>query len=585
MLFNAVLEAIFAGSVAVMLASIVDQKGLASSSLVVRFRELTGLEALADSKTLVVFLVVFVISLVVTKNVFQALLSYFNSRLASAVEIYISRKMIRQYFDVPYEWHLSKNSADLVILTQWVSRLASGTIAPIQLLFNDILLVAVLFSALLAVEPTTTLAVAGIGGVVGWLISFIIRPRLDRLANRAKTLNMGCNRTVTMTVHGIKDGMILDLGDSFIGEYLRQKVPLIKIAAKSQLLIRAPWYVIEVLSVSLLCIAILILKMDDQLSLGQTAGTLSFLAVAAWKLLPAFGRILDSLSKMRAKLPFSVVVLDALKELDEEEVKHSSVKKGGPELEYQDEIRVRDLSFAYRVSPRQVLTNVSFDFSKGQAVGIIGHSGEGKSTLVDLFIGLLEPQGGEISVDGKIINKAHISQWLKKVGYVPQTPYMRDGSVAENIAFGLSGEEIDEGRVLECCRMAFIDFLDDLEDGIHTSIGERGVSLSGGQRQRVAIARALYRNPEIMIFDEATSSLDTASEKGILQTIYSLKGKKTMLIIAHRLSTVQQCDAVVWLKEGAIHMKGTPDEILPLYREESARVSGAAGGSSENAEN
>jgi ABC-type multidrug transport system fused ATPase/permease subunit len=212
------------------------------------------------------------------------------------------------------------------------------------------------------------------------------------------------------------------------------------------------------------------------------------------------------------------------------------------------------------------LQNINFEISKGQTLGIIGTSGTGKSTLVDLLIGLLEPTQGEIRIDGQTLNHTRRSAWIEHIGYVPQSPYIYDGTLADNVAFGLTKAEIDLHRVRQCCQMAAMDFVQDMPQGIETPIGERGVRLSGGQNQRVAIARALYHNPEVLIFDEATSSLDTASEKAIQKTIYSFKGKQTLIIIAHRLSTVENCDEVIWLEKGQIKIKGSPAGVLPYYR-------------------
>ena len=213
-----------------------------------------------------------------------------------------------------------------------------------------------------------------------------------------------------------------------------------------------------------------------------------------------------------------------------------------------------------------VLEDISFMIKKGQTTGFIGCSGAGKSTLVDILIGLLVPSAGKVLVDGRELDNMGRLAWMKTVGYVPQSPYIYDGTLAGNIAFGLSESEIDRELVLECCRKASMqDILDNLPQGIDTPIGERGVRLSGGQQQRVVIARALYPRPEVMIFDEATSSLDSKSEKAIQNTIYGLRGNQTLIIIAHRLATVKECDFLVWIENGKAKMIGTPAGVLDKY--------------------
>ncbi len=217
-----------------------------------------------------------------------------------------------------------------------------------------------------------------------------------------------------------------------------------------------------------------------------------------------------------------------------------------------------------------MIKNLNLRINKGKITGIIGTSGAGKSTLVDLITGLLEPSSGRIMVDGKVLTKDNRYLWVQNIGYVSQFPYIYDGTLAENVAFGCKSEDIDKEKVIECCSMAAVDdFLNELPGHIEALIGERGVKLSGGQQQRVAIARALYTDPEILIFDEATSSLDAKNEKAILDTIYFLKGRRTLIIIAHRLSTIKNCDFFIWLEKGRIKMQGDEREVLERYKEKS----------------
>ena len=198
-------------------------------------------------------------------------------------------------------------------------------------------------------------------------------------------------------------------------------------------------------------------------------------------------------------------------------------------------------------------------------VGIIGSSGAGKSTVVGLLTGLLAPTAGKLMVDGQELDEAHRIGWLRSLGYVPQAPFLLNATIAENIAFSQWGEPVDRARVDKCCRMAAMDFVADLPEGLDTVIGERGVRLSGGQVQRVAIARALYENPQLILFDEATSALDGASEQAIQHTIESLGSQATLVIVAHRLTTVKNCDDLYWLGQGTVLMHGKPDEVLPAY--------------------
>jgi ABC-type multidrug transport system fused ATPase/permease subunit len=279
-------------------------------------------------------------------------------------------------------------------------------------------------------------------------------------------------------------------------------------------------------------------------------------------------RILGGLTQLRALLPYVYNGFKYMHEIDQQSVDETKPKNPDTQLNFQRELKLERVSFKYQNNQSEVLKNISFCVRKGQTVGVIGHSGAGKSTLVDVIIGLLPPTEGNIHIDKTILTSANRHYWTQNIGYVSQTPYIYDGTIAENIAFGINSEKIDRQRVLECCELAAMgDFLKNSPNSIDTRIGERGVKLSGGQRQRVAIARALYNQPDVLIFDEATSSLDTVTEKSIQKTIYSLKGKKTLIIIAHRLSTVEDCDTIVCLEDGFIKYIGEPAEVLSRYEQ------------------
>jgi ABC-type multidrug transport system fused ATPase/permease subunit len=307
-------------------------------------------------------------------------------------------------------------------------------------------------------------------------------------------------------------------------------------------------------------------------------GTIALLAVTAWRALPALNRVIKSFTQIRRAMPYIHSVMDSFRAIEEQEEKLAldASRTHGRRVAFARAVSFDRVSFSYQGSNRPVLQEVSFAIEKGQTVGIIGTSGAGKSTLVDLFIGLLEPTSGSICIDGVPLINALQQGWIDHIGYVPQAPYIYDGTLAENVAFGLPAEEMDRERVSACCRMAAMEFLESFPQGIDTPIGERGVRLSGGQMQRVAIARALYYRPEVLVFDEATSSLDTASEKAIQKTMYSFKGSQTLLIIAHRLSTVEDCDLILWLEQGRVRMIGGSQEVLAAYAASHARTDAAA---------
>ena len=296
----------------------------------------------------------------------------------------------------------------------------------------------------------------------------------------------------------------------------------------------------------------------------KITGTIALLAVASWRILPAMSRILNSTNAIRQSLPYAHSVLKYLQEIAHlSETTDNQINT----VRFHTEFKVENISFTYHGANRKALDNISLTIPRGRTFGIIGTSGAGKSTLVDIIIGILQPSSGRLLLDGQELSTSNLKAWQALIGYVPQTPYIAPASLAENVAIGIKTEEINHDKVLQCCRMAAMeDFLHQLPDGLDSFIGERGVKLSGGQRQRVAIARALYHDPEVIIFDEATSALDSKNEESIQQTIYSLKNKMTLIIIAHRLSTVEDCDEIIWLENGTIKMTGPPKFIIAEYQ-------------------
>jgi ABC-type bacteriocin/lantibiotic exporter with double-glycine peptidase domain len=236
-------------------------------------------------------------------------------------------------------------------------------------------------------------------------------------------------------------------------------------------------------------------------------------------------------------------------------------------VEFNSYIQFQNVSFRYKNQDNYALKGINFNLKKGQTLGIIGISGAGKSTLVDIFIGLLNTEQGKILVDGKELDNHKRKLWTQNIGYVPQAPYLIDGTISDNIAFGITKENIDHSLVLHSTQISSMDdFVLDLPQGLSTFIGERGARLSGGQRQRIAMARALYKTPDIIIFDEATSALDTKNESEIKKTINSFKNKKTMIIIAHSLESVDECDWIIWLDKGRIVKQGKAFEVISEYK-------------------
>lgn len=563
MLFMAVMETLFAGSVAFFATSIADPDSVMQSRYAQFGREYGAGWLFASPQTLVASAGVVVVSLLAMKNVLTGMVVYGTSRFAAILEAVFGSRLLGGFLRIPYEWHLSKNSADLVTAIQWATYFGKNYLFPCLQLVKDVLLIVCMLTALMIASPSITMFVVVAVGVFGFLIFERVKKRLDQLAGEVRDGRKYLNRHISMGIHGIKDIRVIGGEDAIHDEYADKMWGLSRILGERIFISRLPSLLLEFLGILVLVASVCLLMFYMDYSQAVITGTISLLAVTAWRVMPAVSGVLSSLATIRASVPFVSNELEYLDEVGEfSEQSRTGASEG---LQFVKEIGCRNVSFSYLGAEKTALEDVSFTIQRGKALGVIGVSGSGKSTLVDVLIGLLPPAAGDIVVDGVPLTDANMRSWMERIGYVPQSSYLADATLAENIAFGVKRDDIDEKRVLECCETAAIDFLGQLSQGVWTPVGERGVMLSGGQRQRVAIARALYRSPEVLVFDEATSSLDSASEKAIQETVYSLKGMATLVIIAHRLSTVEDCDELIWIKDGTVHMTGSPKEVLAKY--------------------
>jgi ABC-type multidrug transport system fused ATPase/permease subunit len=431
-------------------------------------------------------------------------------------------------------------------------------------LSSDFLLIFIMILGLLLIQPVVSLMVLVSLGGTGFLIYKNIRKIIDRIAGICQKYEQKINKDCTKAIHGIKDVKIYSKEENFIFESKKNLLIFAKHFGFYKFLELSPSIILETIGFMMLTGSICLMMFGMNASQMSVTGTIALLAVAAWKCLPAMERILSGITEIRYSLPFILVILSYLNEVHA--IKNEN-QNSTPPFQFKKELVAHSLFYKYPESDKNVLENINIRIKTGETIGIIGASGSGKSTLVDLITGLLEPEKGEIFIDGLELTHKNAHEWRKMLGYVSQSPYIYDGTLIENIAFGVKSDQIDLEKIKKCCAMAYMDeFLINLPHGVHTIIGERGIRLSGGQRQRVAIARALYHSPSVMIFDEATSSLDSKTESEIKKTIYSLKGQKTLIIIAHRLTTVEDCDYIFWLEQGTIKSCGTPEKIIPLYK-------------------
>lgn len=563
MVLCSAMEAVALGGVAVFASAVAAPDQVLRSGYIVLLRRVVTYEPLYTPQGIIVGLSLLVVLLMAGKNLLRGLTVYAMARFASLIDGFFGVKLMRGFLHLPIQWHSARNPADLIIALDWRTAFGTQFLSSSLQVVTDSLFVAFMVVAIVVAQPLIGPAIIVLLGLLAFLAFARIRRILDNVAKVWSDYKISMNRKLHKTVNGIRDAKIAGREECFVQSFAEGVSPLARYAGLQQVYTLLPTLVMEVAGFVMLTGCIIVLLFVMRASTAQAVGTIALITVTAWRVLPAVARILNGLGNIRGAAPYlarGMYYLDEIREHGGQEAKRASEER----LSLKREIQLQDAEFRY-AGGKAVLSGVTFQVRKGESVGILGRSGAGKSTLVDVLMGLLPLSAGTLLVDGEELALERLVSWRKAVGYVPQFPYFFDGTIAENIAFGLPQDQIDYERVEQCCRMAAMDFLAELPSGVHSWLGERGVRLSGGQRQRVSIARALYSRPDILILDEATSSLDAENERAVQETINALRGRQTLIVVAHRLSTLSDCDRLVWLQEGRVLMEGTPADVLPVY--------------------
>ena len=566
MICMSIFETIVLGSIAFFASVISDTERVLQSDYILIVINFFDSHWLSDSSNLIICISIIVVFLVASKNGFQALVNYWSIRYSAIVEGIFAGKLLSGFLKMPYEWHLSQNSADLILVAaNWRTYLGRSFFYAALQIISDSLMIMIMLTSLFILQPIVSVIVVFILGSSSLLLLTTIRRKLDHVAQNARNYEVSLIKQATKMIHGFKDVIISGKQELFNTKYRQTLFQISKIQGTQRVIAGFPTWLLESIGFFMISFSICYMMVFLDYSVARVSGTITLLAVTAWRVLPALSRILAQLTTIRNVTPYVETVLKYYKDVEKNESIHQiSIQNTNIDMDFQHEIQLQDVSFKYTDTKRFALNNISMTIKKGDVVGIIGASGAGKSTFVDIITGLLVPTQGKIFID-KTELKTYPQRmtWITKIGYVPQTPYIFDGTIAENIAYDYDTCNIDMDFVLKCCHMAAMDdFLDELPRGIDSYIGERGIRLSGGQRQRVSIARALYQKPELLIFDEATSALDSGNEKDIQKTIYRLRKKQTIIIVAHRLTTVKACDIIYNFEKATLKQWGRPEDML-----------------------
>ena len=467
----------------------------------------------------------------------------------------LSQSLFSIYLRQPYMFHLQRNSSTLMRNAKNATSVVTCGVDPFLVLLTDGLVAIAMFSLLIYVEPIGTLAVLIVFGVSTLLFQRLTRRRIDNWGYRVDYHETKILQHLQEGFGGAKDVKILGRENEFLSQHEKHLGESIRINRIYNVILTLPRSFMEIITIVGLCLLVVSMVVRDR-PLSDIVPILGLFAAAAFRVMPSINRLLMATQTLIFNRSIiASVYRDFL--LDTPEVNNSS------HLEpFTKQLELKDVSFKYPTAATPSLQNVSLVVNRGEAVGFVGPSGAGKSTLVDVILGLFAPTSGVVSVDGSDVHQ-NLRNWQNQIGYVPQAIYLTDDTLRRNVAFGLNDENIDDDLVREAIRLAQLhEFVTTLPDGLETVVGERGVRLSGGQRQRIGIARALYHKPRVLVLDEATSSLDTPTEHGVMQAVQALQGSKTVIIVAHRLSTVEYCDRLYRIEDSRITEEGTFAEVV-----------------------
>ena len=549
-LIGAILETLGVSMIVPLAQAIMDADKLSTNPYVVLVMVKLGLE---NMNQFIVVLLLSVIAVFVLKNIYLLLMNYVQARFVNQNQFMSMNYMLEEYMNRPYEFYLN---ADIPTVFRTVDsdvpKMFTVLMEFIQLTTEAVVSLC-LCVVLLVVDPVMTIAIAFILLFMTVLIIKVIKPRLNNMGLENQAIQARMGKWRNQSIFGIKDVKVLHKEKFFIDNFSVHSFKAADLNSKYVVFNNAPRLLIETI-----CIAGLLGYMAVAIvcgtALSDLATQIMAFAVAAIRLMPGVNRINTHLTNIAYFAPSVDYVFENVDFRDYKEERRVVNQKtiNQDNIEIKDAIRMNKIDYAYPNSGKMILEQADMEIPIGKSVGIIGPSGAGKTTAVDILLGLLDPQGGTITCGGKNVMDNYAS-WLSHIGYIPQAIYLTDDPIRDNIAFGVNREEIDDERIWQVLEEAQMkEFVESLPEGLDTSIGERGVRISGGQRQRLGIARALYHNPEILVFDEATSALDTETETAIMEAIDNFHGKKTMIIIAHRLRTIENCDLVYRVEGGKI---------------------------------
>ena len=512
--------------------------------------DLLGIQSVGQMTTA---LLLALMAIYVIKNLYLVYLVYRQNTFITQSRNQMISRVMGEFLNRPYEQYLGADIPTVFRITDSdIPQTFSLMLAMLQLA-SEVVVSGLIFIVLLCTDIFMTLFIMVLFGVMTLVIVKIFKPKLNKIGAKNQAIQSRIAKWRIQAIYGLKDVKVLNREEFFVRNYYETGKVGANVGRTYAVMNNIPRLLIEtVFIVGVLTFIIIYMKGGG--NVASMVSTLAAFGVAAMRVLPSVNRINTYITEISYNQPSLDFVYQNLQEGMKTDAMLAQRKAYSQKekLELRDKIELNHISFHYPDSDKNIFTDAHMEVPKGKSVGIMGTSGAGKSTIVDILLGLLHAQEGEITCDGVDIFKNYES-WLAQIGYIPQSIYLIDESIRDNIAFGIDADKIDEKRIWEVLEEAQLkEFVEELPNGLDTTIGDRGVRLSGGQRQRIGIARALYHDPEILVFDEATSALDNDTEAAVMDAVNSFHGKKTMIIIAHRLNTIEKCDIIYKVEEGKL---------------------------------
>lgn len=548
-IFGALLETVGISAILPAINVLIDPEAIYGDGYIAALYRIGGFNSLYSFE---ITLMITIIGFFILKNIFLFFMRYHQNLFINKGQKTLTQRLMKAYFSQPYIYFTEKNPADLQRNVSADVGKCYQTILSILTIITQGCVAIALTIFLFISDWIITLLILGIV-IVTMLIFLRLTHRLNsKYGKVSREQGQKVIQWINQSFGGIKEVKLFNRESFFLAKIDDAYSKSATAECMVNVFSSVPNMIMELISISAIMIAAIV-KIQMGGNLNEFVSVLAAFALAAIRLIPTVGNVSLSINRVAFNRASIQGIYEELKVLESNCSRQEINNRGsGEKLSFKDKLIVNNISFKYPGGNAEVLSNVSFEISRGQSIAFIGPSGAGKTTMADIILGILKPSSGNIEVDGKNIEN-DIQGWYKQIGYIPQSIYLMDDSIKNNIAFGLSESEIDDERVWIAIRKAQLEeFVKELPDGLNTNLGDRGIRCSGGQRQRLGIARALYDDPEFLILDEATSALDNDTEKAIMDAVDGLKGEKTILIIAHRLSTTKNCDIIYKVENRSI---------------------------------